>query len=84
MSQRIDERASRGTAAGSGPNSPYVALGLAVDHLMTKPAFSGLRFGEWSRILVVFVLVFTPVAAGCCKPATRKNDESICLSAQES
>jgi hemolysin-activating ACP:hemolysin acyltransferase len=34
------------------PDNPYVALGLAVSHLMTKPAFAGLRFGEWSRILV--------------------------------
>jgi hemolysin-activating ACP:hemolysin acyltransferase len=34
------------------PESPYVALGLAVNHLMTKPAFAGLRFGDWSRILV--------------------------------
>lgn len=34
------------------PDSPYAALGLAVSHLMTKPAFANLRFGEWSRILV--------------------------------
>jgi hemolysin-activating ACP:hemolysin acyltransferase len=34
------------------PDNPYVALGLAVSHLMTKPAFAALRFGEWSRILV--------------------------------
>ena len=34
------------------PDNPYVALGLAVNHLMTKPAFAALRFGEWSRILV--------------------------------
>jgi hemolysin-activating ACP:hemolysin acyltransferase len=34
------------------PDNPYVALGLAVSYLMTKPAFAGLRFGEWSRILV--------------------------------
>jgi hypothetical protein len=34
------------------PDNPYVALGLAVSHLMTKPAFATLRFGEWSRILV--------------------------------
>jgi len=25
---------------------------MAVNHLMTKPAFAHLRFGEWSRILV--------------------------------
>ena len=30
---------------------PYIALGLAVSHLMTKPAFAKLRFGDWSRIL---------------------------------
>lgn len=34
------------------PDSPYVALGLAVNHLMTKPAFAALKFGDWSRILV--------------------------------
>jgi hemolysin-activating ACP:hemolysin acyltransferase len=34
------------------PDNPYVALGLAVSHLMTKPAFAALRFGEWSRVLV--------------------------------
>jgi hemolysin-activating ACP:hemolysin acyltransferase len=34
------------------PDSPYVALGLAVNHLMTKPAFANLKFGDWSRILV--------------------------------
>jgi hypothetical protein len=34
------------------PDNPYVALGLAVNHLMTKPAFAALRFGDWSRILV--------------------------------
>jgi hemolysin-activating ACP:hemolysin acyltransferase len=33
------------------PDNPYVALGLAVSHLMTKPAFANLRFGDWSRIL---------------------------------
>jgi hypothetical protein len=30
---------------------PYIALGLAVSHLMTKPAFAKLQFGDWSRIL---------------------------------
>jgi hemolysin-activating ACP:hemolysin acyltransferase len=34
------------------PQNPYVALGLATNHLMTKPAFAKLRFGNWSRILV--------------------------------
>lgn len=34
------------------PDNAYVALGLAVNHLMTKPAFANCRFGDWSRILV--------------------------------
>lgn len=34
------------------PDHPLLALGLAVSHLMTKPAFANLRFGVWSRILV--------------------------------
>ena len=34
------------------PEHPVAALGLAVNHLMTKPAFAGLKFGDWSRILV--------------------------------
>jgi hemolysin-activating ACP:hemolysin acyltransferase len=34
------------------PENPQFALGLAVSHLMTKPAFANLRFGDWSRILV--------------------------------
>jgi hemolysin-activating ACP:hemolysin acyltransferase len=34
------------------PKNPQFALGLAVSHLMTKPAFANLKFGEWSRILV--------------------------------
>jgi hemolysin-activating ACP:hemolysin acyltransferase len=33
------------------PPNAYVALGLAVSHLMTKPAFANLRFGDWSRVL---------------------------------
>ena len=47
------------TDAGAGPplrlwrpDSPAAALGLAVSHLMTKPVFANLRFGEWSRVLV--------------------------------
>ena len=51
------------TATQSGPvpalrliqlprDNPYVALGLAVNHLMVYPAFAKLRFGDWSRILV--------------------------------
>ena len=34
------------------PDNSFVALGLAVNHLMTMPAFASLRFGEWSKILV--------------------------------
>ena len=34
------------------PDKPAIALGLAVNYLMTKPAFANLRFGDWSRILV--------------------------------
>ncbi len=34
------------------PASPLVALGLAVKHLMVKPAFAVQPFGAWSRILV--------------------------------
>jgi hypothetical protein len=34
------------------PGDPRIALGLAVGHLMTKPAFARLRFGDWSRILI--------------------------------
>ena len=34
------------------PANPAAALGLAVSHLMVKPAFANLKFGDWSRILV--------------------------------
>lgn len=34
------------------PDSPAAALGLAVNHMMTKPAFARQAFGEWARILV--------------------------------
>jgi hemolysin-activating ACP:hemolysin acyltransferase len=34
------------------PENPAAALGLAVSHLMSKPAFARLQFGDWSRILV--------------------------------
>ena len=33
------------------PPSAAAALGLAVSHLMTKPAFANLKFGDWSRVL---------------------------------
>jgi len=33
-------------------DNPYVALGLAVSHMMVQPPFANLRFGDWSRILV--------------------------------
>jgi hemolysin-activating ACP:hemolysin acyltransferase len=34
------------------PPNGAMALGLAVSHLMTKPAFARLPFGDWSRVLV--------------------------------
>jgi hemolysin-activating ACP:hemolysin acyltransferase len=34
------------------PESPVVALGLAVNHLMSRQAFAQLRFGDCSKILV--------------------------------
>jgi hemolysin-activating ACP:hemolysin acyltransferase len=34
------------------PGHPVVALGLAVNYLMSKPAFANLRFGDWTRILI--------------------------------
>jgi hypothetical protein len=43
--------APRGDLEVFRPQNPYIALGLAVNHLMTKPAFANLRFGDWSRIL---------------------------------
>ncbi len=33
-------------------SNPAAALGLAVSHLMGKPAFARLPFGSWSRVLV--------------------------------
>ena len=33
-------------------DNPVFALGLAVNYLMTKPAFARLSFGHWSRVLV--------------------------------
>ena len=34
------------------PDQPALALGMAVNHLMTKPAFAKLKFGDWSKVLV--------------------------------
>jgi len=34
------------------PANAAAALGLAVSHLMVKPAFANLKFGDWSRVLV--------------------------------
>jgi hemolysin-activating ACP:hemolysin acyltransferase len=34
------------------PKVAATALGLAVAHMFTKPAFGSLPFGEWSRVLV--------------------------------
>jgi hemolysin-activating ACP:hemolysin acyltransferase len=49
------------------------ALGLAVEHLMTKPAFARLPFGHWSRILTgqirrghYFFVVSPNKVAGFC------------------
>jgi hemolysin-activating ACP:hemolysin acyltransferase len=43
--------APRGDLRVFRAQNAYVALGMAVSHLMTKPAFANLRFGDWSRIL---------------------------------
>ena len=43
---------SEGTLRIFKPANPAAALGLAVSHLMVKPAFANLKFGDWSRILV--------------------------------
>ena len=52
----VDEAPNAGSSASAlrlfRPDSPIVALGLAVNYLMTKPAFARLSFGDWSRILV--------------------------------
>lgn len=53
--QRVEETAQAVTPAGLRLfqlGNPSAALGLAVSHLMTKPAFAQLRFGDWSRVLV--------------------------------
>ena len=34
------------------PKDPATALGLAVNHMLTKPAFAMQAFGGWARILV--------------------------------
>jgi hemolysin-activating ACP:hemolysin acyltransferase len=36
----------------SRPKEAATALGLAVAHMMSKPAFASLAFGDWSRVLV--------------------------------
>ena len=45
------EAVSRGLRLAR-PHSAAAALGLAVGHLMTRPAFAALPFGSWSRVLV--------------------------------
>lgn len=59
MQTALDDKTSAPATAKSRPelrvirpDNPFVALGLAVNHLMTMPAFASLKFGEWSRILV--------------------------------
>jgi hemolysin-activating ACP:hemolysin acyltransferase len=51
-SKPVGQAAPRPALRVFRPDNAYVALGLAVNHLMTKPAFAQLRFGDWSRILV--------------------------------
>jgi len=52
MEQTSDTTNTRPPARLFRPANPALALGLAVNHLMTKPAFARLQFGDWSRILV--------------------------------
>lgn len=57
MQQMLMTRRSAEIQAGAElrlylPDSPGLALGLAVEHLMGKPAFAKLAFGDWTRILV--------------------------------
>lgn len=51
-SEGLTEQAAPSAMRLFRPESPVVALGLAVNHLMARPAFARLRFGDWSRILV--------------------------------
>ena len=51
-SEGLAEQAARPAMRLFRPENPVIALGLAVNHLMSRPAFAQLRFGEWSRILV--------------------------------
>jgi hemolysin-activating ACP:hemolysin acyltransferase len=51
-SKPTEQPAQRPELRAFRPDNAYVALGMAVSHLMTKPAFAALRFGDWSRILV--------------------------------
>ena len=51
----VDARSNEASAQNlklARSNNPLVALGMAVNFLMTKPAFAQLRFGDWSRVLV--------------------------------
>jgi hemolysin-activating ACP:hemolysin acyltransferase len=50
--KNVTEPAAEPTLRLFRPDNPAAALGLAVSHLMTKPAFARLQFGDWSRILV--------------------------------
>jgi hemolysin-activating ACP:hemolysin acyltransferase len=52
MNEVVTSRPHASTLRALRPDSPTVALGLAVNHLMTKPAFARQTFGEWARILV--------------------------------
>ena len=53
------------------PQSPFVALGLAVNHLMTKPAFANRRFGDWSRILVARSIASTTASRPTARTRSR-------------
>ena len=52
VSEALGPNSSTSTLRLFRPDSPVVALGLVVNHLMTKPAFARQHFGEWTRILV--------------------------------
>ena len=60
-----------------------LALGLAVEHLMTKPAFSRLPFGHWARILTgqirrghYFFIVANKRVVGFCGWALASQEEA--------
>jgi len=48
------------------PKDPFRGLGLAVNHLMSKPAYAHVKFNEWSQVLAGqarrghYIFVFDP------------------------